>query len=397
MGRTRNAIPSYLRDRNRGRAVWTDANGKRQSKTLPGAFGSEESRKAFGRLVSEIEANGPAQLAPSGRFVASVLAAYLEHAKRHYRCEDGKHSSELREVKKTVEAINALYGDTLAAEFGPLALKVVRNGWVKAGLARSEINPRTRIARRIFQWAAAEELVPPSQYLALKALTGLQKGKTPAPEPEPVLPVADDLVNATLPLVSRPIRGLIEFQRRTGCRPGEACMVRMTDIDQSGPVWFFRPRSHKTAHRGKARSIAIGPNCQTLLAEFAGNDPAAYLFDPRSAVTELHAARGEARKTPRFPSHMHRNAEKRVKYPAKSPAERYTTASYGRAVERACVRGNLAHWHPNQLRHTFATQVRQEHGLEAAQVILGHARADVTQIYAERNEALAAAIAAKMG
>ena len=55
------------------------------------------------------------------------------------------------------------------------------------------------------------------------------------------------------------------------------------------------------------------------------------------------------------------------------------------------------HWHPNQLRHTFATRVRKEHGLEAAQVLLGHSRADVTQVYAERNEELATVVAAKIG
>jgi site-specific recombinase XerC len=54
-------------------------------------------------------------------------------------------------------------------------------------------------------------------------------------------------------------------------------------------------------------------------------------------------------------------------------------------------------WHPYQLRHAFATRVRKEHGLEAAQVLLGHSRADVTQVYAERNEELASAIAQKIG
>ena len=54
-------------------------------------------------------------------------------------------------------------------------------------------------------------------------------------------------------------------------------------------------------------------------------------------------------------------------------------------------------WHPNQLRHTFGTRVRKQHGLEAAQVLLGHTLADVTQIYAEKNEALAATVAAKIG
>ena len=39
-------------------------------------------------------------------------------------------------------------------------------------------------------------------------------------------------------------------------------------------------------------------------------------------------------------------------------------------------------WHPNQLRHTFATRVRKQHGLEAAQVLLGHSKLDTTALYA---------------
>jgi site-specific recombinase XerC len=54
-------------------------------------------------------------------------------------------------------------------------------------------------------------------------------------------------------------------------------------------------------------------------------------------------------------------------------------------------------WHPNQRRHSFATRVRKEHGLEAAQVMLGHSHADVTQVHAERDQQLAATVAAKIG
>jgi site-specific recombinase XerC len=54
-------------------------------------------------------------------------------------------------------------------------------------------------------------------------------------------------------------------------------------------------------------------------------------------------------------------------------------------------------WSPLQLRHTFATQVRSQHGLEAAQVLLGHAKADVTQVYAERDLAKAIAVIAQIG
>ena len=35
-------------------------------------------------------------------------------------------------------------------------------------------------------------------------------------------------------------------------------------------------------------------------------------------------------------------------------------------------------WSPNRLRHSAATAIRQRFGLEAAQVPLGHASADVT-------------------
>lgn len=40
-------------------------------------------------------------------------------------------------------------------------------------------------------------------------------------------------------------------------------------------------------------------------------------------------------------------------------------------------------WGPNRLRHSAATRLRREEGLEAARVCLGHARAAVTEIYAE--------------
>ena len=57
----------------------------------------------------------------------------------------------------------------------------------------------------------------------------------------------------------------------------------------------------------------------------------------------------------------------------------------------------IPHWHPNQLRHTAATMIRKEFGLEAAQVILGHSKADTTQIYAERDAAKAIEIIRKIG
>jgi site-specific recombinase XerC len=57
----------------------------------------------------------------------------------------------------------------------------------------------------------------------------------------------------------------------------------------------------------------------------------------------------------------------------------------------------IPHWHPHQLRHTAATELRKTHGLEAAQVILGHRTLTVTQVYAEKNVAAAMSIMAAVG
>jgi integrase len=54
-------------------------------------------------------------------------------------------------------------------------------------------------------------------------------------------------------------------------------------------------------------------------------------------------------------------------------------------------------WSPNRLRHSAATEVRRRFGLEAAQHVLGHASANTTEIYAERDAAAAQEIARKIG
>ena len=44
----------------------------------------------------------------------------------------------------------------------------------------------------------------------------------------------------------------------------------------------------------------------------------------------------------------------------------YDTRAYARAIARCCEEAGVTHWHPNQLRHTHATEVRKRYGLEAA-------------------------------
>jgi len=109
------------------------------------------------------------------------------------------------------------------------------------------------------------------------------------------------------------------------------------------------------------------------------------------------------------PSQLNRSTDRRKR----EPRDRYDKNSYGWAVRRACDQADqsahkkqpqiasekrlMPRWHPNQLRHTAATEIRRTFGLEAAQVCLGHLRADVTQLYAERNQSLAERVMNTLG
>ena len=57
----------------------------------------------------------------------------------------------------------------------------------------------------------------------------------------------------------------------------------------------------------------------------------------------------------------------------------------------------MPHWHPHQLRHNAATAFRKQHGLDVAQVLLGHHSADITQIYAEIDRSKAIDVVRKVG
>ena len=66
-------------------------------------------------------------------------------------------------------------------------------------------------------------------------------------------------------------------------------------------------------------------------------------------------------------------------------------------MARACRKTGVPQWHPNKLRQSKATEVRAVYGIEGVQVVFGYTRANVTEVYAERNMALAAKVAAETG
>jgi len=92
---------------------------------------------------------------------------------------------------------------------------------------------------------------------------------------------------------------------------------------------------------------------------------------------------------------IHRGCMRAFPHPVISQIEPSLRTPEQKAELKAWVKAHS--WHPNQVRHTVATEVRSKFGLEAAQVLLRHTRADITQTYAERDQRRAADIARKIG
>jgi integrase len=369
MPRPRNVVPAYEHHKpsNRAYVRLPDGSGGRRVIYL-GMYGTDESKAAYERVLAETRARKappdrpvtPAPVTPpAGASVNEVLLAFLGHAARHYRRPDGTTTNELVEFKLVCRALRLACGHAPAADFGPLALKAVRQQLVEAGLSRGVVNSRVNRVRRAFKWAAGEELVPFATFHALTAVAGLQRGRTPAPDHDPVAPADPDAVEATLPFVRPEVAAMARVQLLTGMRPGEVCVMRPADVDRSGPVWHYRPGRHKGAWRGKGRVVAVGPRAQAVLTPFLPDDPDEYVFSPRRAVAALHAERSAKRATPRYASHTARNAAKRAAAPSRPPADHYTADSYGHAVTRGVRRANadrvrgglplIAAWRPNQV------------------------------------------------
>lgn len=430
--------PSYRLHRPSGQAVVT-LSGR---DFYLGPHGTKASKAEYDRLVGEWLAHGrrlpAASAASTDLTVNELLLAYWTHAEAHYT-RDGKPTRHLANIKDAIRPLRALYGHTRATDFGAAAIKTVRKAMIDTGLCRCTINGRLGKVRSMFRWATEERLVPADVLLQLSSVKALKRGRDGVRETEPVGPVPGDRVDAVLPHVSAPIRALIELQQLTGMRPGEATAIRGADLDRSGEVWVYSPPRHKGDYLGKDRPIFLGPRAQEVLRPWLGEDPASYLFRPVAAVEARNLSRRAGRKTPMTPS---QTARKRKRSPKRPPRQRYDKNSYCQAVARGCQlafphpeessrkaaakakglpkeqrrklweelkawraehRHELAgwhrehRWHPNQLRHSAATAIRQRFGLEAAQTVLGHSRADVTQVYAERDMTKAARVMAEIG
>jgi integrase len=436
--RPKGSLPTLQHHKSSGRARVT-INGRDH---WLGKWGSPESRLAYERIIAEYLASGrvrdqhsappeaaavvtvdpgtpgvvvtvPIPAAPAATnepissepTVAEVVLRYLEYCDTYYRTPTGERTSTYGNALQAARALRP-FDDTPAAKFGPRKLGMIRDSEAARGRPRVGCNTLVKNIRRVFQWAEAQELVPRNTYNSLKTVEPLRLGRTVAPELPEIKPVDDEVVEATLPYLPEIVADMVQVQRLTGARPGEVCGLRPADIDRTEAVWKWKPPHHKTSWREKDRVISIGPRAQQVLKKYLLRDAAAYCFSPIEAERRRSQLRRLARQSPLTPSQRKRKPKRNGR---RRPRDCYDTASYRHAITRAVdslnadrvrnepAAAKIEDWSPNQLRHAAATEIRKKFGLEAAQVVLGHASADITQVYAERNQRLAAEVIKQIG
>ncbi|HUW34124.1 MAG TPA: site-specific integrase, partial [Planctomycetota bacterium] len=373
---------------------------------------------------------------PNTITVKELLARFWTHAEQYYRTLTDGRAKELEQFRLALRPMKELYGNTPATEFGPRALKTVRQKMVEMGWCRSYTNKQVNRVRHVFKWAVGDELIPSSVLNALQAVPGLKRGRSDAPDLEAVKPVPMEMVEAIQPYVSRQVWAMIQLQLFTAARAGEIARIRPMDIDRGDEklpdgrrAWICHLKEHKTAWHGHERKIYIGPRAQQVLAPFLLRDPNAYCFSPTEAEAERREHLHDERTTPLSCGNV--PGSNRTDDPERTAGERYTTDSYRRAIARACDQAfpapeplakcedetiakwearltteqkaelatwQKAHrWHPHQLRHNAATELRREFGIEAARIILGHRSAAITEVYAEQDERQAIEAIMKVG
>ncbi len=392
------ATPKYRKHKASGQAIVTIAG---QDHYL-GKHGTKASRMLYDRLVGEWLASGR-QAAPVEELaltVTELVARYWKHAKAFYRRVDGTTTETAENMRATMRTLRQAYGDVPVDEFGPIALKAVRQRFVDAGQTRGYVNSNVDKIRRMFRWGVSEELVDESTLRRLESVDGLRKGKTAAPDNPPVPPVDDAIVDLTLPELPPTIADMVQIQRLTGARPGEVCMMRPVDIEITGEVWIYIPSRHKTEHHDKSRAIVIGPKAQAILTKYLERDPGTHCFNP-AEVLDSHLVDRHAKRV--TPLSCGCKPGKRKRRRSHAPGVCYTNDSYRRVIHRACDRVFLPpsplaqlpkesqrartqrlsehqreqlakwqsdnRWSPNQLRHTMGTATRERFGIEAVAAV----------------------------
>ena len=298
--------------------------------------------------------------------VPELCDLFMVHAEGYYRKPQSKRlTSEYSLIKLSLAPLRQVAGSMAVEDVTAVTLARARQ-WIldhRPDNSRRTVNGKISRMVRAFRWGAQPErgYVPELVCSRLMMIKPLVYGRSAARETPGLSSVSRDRINDLLaslldpPQNGRPMRPSVKFSRlrtatmvelqlETGMRPGELCAMTVETIDHAGPsgTWIYRPTEHKTEHRGKARLIPLFQTEQHLIRRWL-------------KIAKVHTG----------------------------PVFGIRVDSYRTTIKRALKRAGLKPWTPQQVRHTTGTEIRRDVGIDAAQLLLGHASPRTTEIYAE--------------
>ncbi len=413
-----------------------------------GPWGSPQAQAAYDDAIARWIGSGrmwppsPAARGAEPLTLRALCEAHLGWAASYY-VKAGRVTPSYVNIERALSLLfYAGLGEVAPISFGPTHLKAFRDYMLlhpAQAWGRKTINEYTRNVVQLFRWGAEEELIPAEVATALALVRRLRKGRAPAAglpvarDGRKVEPVPEAVLEATLRHARPMLAAMIRVQLYSLMRPGELVTLRPCDLVPTKEpgvfVYHVGPGTNKTEHYEIPRQVFLGPKALAEIRPWLPSDPMAYIFSPKRALEAFNAARRAARTSKRWPSHSAeaRKARKEAANGEGSPAapvgDRYTTASYRKAIARACElayphptlskvprsrrtpeqRAELKAWqakhtwHPHQLRHNAATSITEHESLEVARIMLGHQSIATTLIYAKVHDRRAILAALRRG
>lgn len=263
--------------------------------------------------------------------------------------------SEQRIYKAAVSRLMRWNGSVPVAKFGPKALDAYAQRLDAEGLSRQSVSHYVNRVLRVMKHGLLQEVVPASIWMVINEYTP-RLGKQTVAKP---LPSYAEVTKAIASMEYPEASDFALVLLYTGMRTNELATMRVSDLTDSGSIMLYTPASHKTAHRGKSRTIVIGPRAITIIR------PLLIGKAPDALVMPL----------PKVPQKCGR--------PNKLG---WTATNLAYHLDGGCKQAGIDPFTPHQIRKVAATHIRKTYGLEAAQIMLGHSSAAVTDaVYAQRD------------
>ncbi len=195
-----------------------------------------------------------------------LLYAYLQHSKVYYA-----NSSEHANMKTVLKPMTELYADTLVRNFGVTEYKAIRAWWQK-----DTTRTRQYVNKQMKRTHASHQVGCRRRPDVTSHAHGPEVHRNTPPRPlrharSSTSPPASHtaLVESTLPLLTkgRCRHDPIPVSHRLPA--GEVCKIKSRMVDRSGDVWQIELEEHKTAYRGRQRTILCWAKAKAILAPYS--------------------------------------------------------------------------------------------------------------------------------